>query len=88
MVQLGATIDITNYDEPRGLDIFLEPRKVNLISNPSFETNGNLWTTNSSKTLVSSVPTGVPGTQSLTTKWYQRFICNNHMCYFINLQNI
>lgn len=65
MVQLGKTIDITNYDEPRGLDIFLEPRKVNLISNPSFETNGNLWTTNSSKTLVSSVPVGVPGTQSL-----------------------
>ena len=65
MVQLAATTDITNYDEPRGLDIFLEPRKVNLISNPSFETNGNLWTTNSSKTLVADVPTGVPGAQAL-----------------------
>ena len=65
MVQLAKTVDITNYDEPRGLDVFLEPRKINLISNPSFETNGNLWTTNSSKTLVADVPTGVPGTQSL-----------------------
>lgn len=65
MVQLAKTSEVTLYDEPRGLDIFLEPRKINLISNPSFETNGNLWTTNSSKTLVSSVPTGVPGTQSL-----------------------
>jgi len=65
MVQLGKTIDITNYDEPRSIDVFLEPRKVNLISNPSFETNGNLWTTNSSKTLVADVPTGVPGAQSL-----------------------
>lgn len=68
MVQFGKTLDINpaaNYDEPRALDIFLEPRKVNLISNPSFETNGNLWTTNSSKILVTDVPVGVPGTQSL-----------------------
>lgn len=65
MVQLAKTSAVTLYDEPRGLDVFLEPRKINLISNPSFETNGNLWTTNSAKTLVANVPVGVPGTQSL-----------------------
>jgi hypothetical protein len=33
----------TVYKEPRMLDIFLEPNKVNFISNPSVETNTTGW---------------------------------------------
>jgi hypothetical protein len=56
----------TNYDEARGLDIFLEPRKVNILANPSFETNTTYWTTNSSATRDNTtVPPGLPGTFSL-----------------------
>lgn len=65
MVQFGLTDYLTNFDEARGIDVFLQPKKVNLINNPSFETNSNGWTTNSSKTLVSDTPISLPGVQGL-----------------------
>lgn len=34
---------ITDYYEPRGVNIYLAPKKINYISNPSFEVNGNGW---------------------------------------------
>jgi hypothetical protein len=55
-VQLSATTQ-TNYYEPRGVDIFLYPRKTNYITNPSFETNATGWTfspTGSVQTVSSS----------------------------------
>lgn len=65
MVQFGISDLLTNFDEARGLDIFLEPKKVNLVNNPSFETNSNGWTTNSSKSLIADSPDSLPGSQSL-----------------------
>lgn len=64
-VQMAPAATATNYDEARGLDIFLEPRKVNILGNPSFETNITGWTTNSSTNRVADVPPGLPGTYSL-----------------------
>jgi hypothetical protein len=65
-VQMAPTATATNYDEARGLDIFLEPRKVNILANPSFETNSTYWTTNSSATRDNTtVPPGLPGAYSL-----------------------
>lgn len=65
-VQMAPTSTATNYDEARALDVFLEPRKVNILANPSFETNSTYWTTNSSATRDNStVPPGLPGTYSL-----------------------
>jgi hypothetical protein len=65
-VQMAPAATATNYDEARGLDIFLEPRKVNILANPSFETNTTYWTTNSSATRDNTtVPPGIFGTYSL-----------------------
>ena len=60
-IQLAPQATATNFDEARGIDIFLDSSKVNIIANPSFETNTNNWTTNSSKTRVADVPPGLPG---------------------------
>ena len=65
MVQIAPAATATSYDEARGLDIFLDAKKVNIIANPSFETNTTGWTTNSSTTRVTDVPAGTPGTYSL-----------------------
>ena len=65
MVQFGISDLLTDFDEARGLDLFLQPRKVNLVNNPSFETNSNGWTTNSSKALVADSPDSLPGSQAL-----------------------
>lgn len=65
LIQIAPAETATNFDEARGLDIFLEPRKVNICGNPSFETNSTGWTTNSSTSRVTDVPPGLPGTRSL-----------------------
>jgi hypothetical protein len=65
-VQMAPASTATNYDEARGFDVFLEPRKVNILANPSFETNTTSWTTNSSITRDNTtVPAGLPGTYSM-----------------------
>jgi len=65
-VQMAPSATATNYDEARALDVFLEPRKVNILANPSFETNSTYWTTNSSATRDNTtIPPGLPGTYSL-----------------------
>jgi hypothetical protein len=65
-VQMAPAATATNYDEARALDVFLEPRKVNILANPSFETNSTYWTTNSSATRDNTtVPPGLYGTYSL-----------------------
>lgn len=64
-IQLAPQATATNFDEARGLDIYLESSKVNIIANPSFETNTNNWTSNSSKTRVADVPPGLPGGYSM-----------------------
>jgi hypothetical protein len=65
MVQFGEAAKVSTFDEARAFDVFLEPRKVNIIANPSFETNTDNWTTNSSKTRVADVPAGLPGAYSM-----------------------
>ena len=66
-VQITAGV-VEYYSEPRTVDIFLDPDKVNLISNPSFEADTAGWTgTNAtiSKVTASSTdvlaPIDVPG---------------------------
>jgi len=65
MVQFAPQATATNFDEARGLDIFLSSEKVNINSNPSFETNTTGWTTNSSVSRVGVVPPGLPGSFSM-----------------------
>ena len=65
MIQFGETSLVATFDEARAFDVFLEPRKVNIIANPSFETNTDNWTTNSTKTRVADKPAGLPGTYSM-----------------------
>jgi hypothetical protein len=65
MIQFGETATVATFDEARAFDVFIEPRKVNIIANPSFETNTDNWTTNSSKTRVEDKPAGLPGTYSM-----------------------
>jgi len=64
----SVTTPIGEYSEPRTVDVFLNPDKVNFISNPSFETDIARWTgTNAtiSKVTASSTdvlaPVDVPG---------------------------
>lgn len=81
MVQMALTARATNYDEARGIDIFLDAKKVNILRNPSFETNSTGWTTNSSTTRVTDTkPDGIPGTYSLKLTGQNTFslstICN------------
>jgi hypothetical protein len=55
-VQLSATNE-TYYYEPRGVNVFLYPRKTNYITNPSFEADATGWTiapTGSVQTVTSS----------------------------------
>ena len=65
LIQFAPAATATSFDEARGLDIFLEAKKVNICSNPSFEVDTNTWTTNSTKTRVTDVPAGTPGTYSM-----------------------
>ena len=65
MVQFGEASKVSTFDEARAFDVFLEPRKVNIIANPSFETNTDNWTTNSSKARVQDSPAGLPGEYSM-----------------------
>jgi len=65
MVQFGETSKVSTFDEARAFDVFLEPRKVNIIANPSFETNTDNWTTNSTKARVADKPAGLPGAYSM-----------------------
>lgn len=81
MIQMSLTSRVTNYDEARGIDIFLDAKKVNILRNPSFETNSTGWTTNSSTSRVTDTkPAGVPGTYSLQLSGQNSFslstICN------------
>jgi hypothetical protein len=65
LIQVAPQATATNFDEARGLDIFLTTDKVNINSNPSFETNTVGWTTNSTTSRVNDVPAGTPGSFSL-----------------------
>lgn len=65
MIQFAPQATATNFDEARGLDVFLSSQKVNINSNPSFETNTTGWTTNSSISRVNDVPPGLPGSFSM-----------------------
>ncbi len=76
MIQLAPQTTATNFDEARGLDIFLESSKVNILANPSFETNTNNWTTNSSKTRIAEVPPGLPGAWSMRLAGQNNFSLN------------
>jgi hypothetical protein len=69
-----SPVSVAYYSEPRTIDIFLEPSKLNYLPNPSFEVNTTGWsatsgTTISSVTASSSeilAPTEVPsGTKLL-----------------------
>jgi hypothetical protein len=52
-MQTGASVV---YDEARSIDIFLNPKKSNLIKNPSFETNvTDSWTATGSPTITQNV---------------------------------
>lgn len=44
MVQFEVSSTATDYEEAGGVNIFLEPKKINYIQNPSFETNTTGWT--------------------------------------------
>jgi hypothetical protein len=66
MIQFSPTATATTFDEARAINLFVTPRFVNILRNPSFETNATGWTTNSSTTRdTSTVPEGLPGTYSL-----------------------
>ena len=81
-IQLAPQATATNFDEARGIDIFLDSSKVNIIANPSFETNTNNWTTNSSKTRVADVPPGLPG------GWSCRFSGQNSFSVAVSLNTV
>jgi hypothetical protein len=65
LIQIAPAATATNFDEARCIDVYLEPRTINICGNPSFETNSTGWTTNSSISRVTDVPPGLPGTRSL-----------------------
>lgn len=73
MIQFATQATATNFDEARGLDIFLSSAKVNINSNPSFETNTTGWTTNSSVSRVADVPPGLPGAYSMQLSGQNNF---------------
>jgi hypothetical protein len=79
LVQIAPAATATLFDEARGLDIFLEPRKVNICGNPSFETNSTGWTTNSSTSRVTDVPPGLPGTRSLQLSGQNSFSLSSNV---------
>lgn len=60
LVQFSAST-ITDYYEPRELDIFLLPSKTNFVENPSFESDTTGWTITaaSSASFVDDGPAGV-----------------------------
>jgi hypothetical protein len=47
-----ADSSVTEYREPRELDIFLRPSKTNLVTNPSFEVDSSGWTIVATSTSV------------------------------------
>lgn len=63
-----ANSTITQFYEPRGVEVFLAPRKSNYISNPSFEVNGTGWSFTPSG---SSQTVTVPSKVLAGTKVYQ-----------------
>jgi hypothetical protein len=66
MIQFAPTATASTFDEARALDLFVTPRFVNILRNPSFETNSTGWTTNSSTTRdTDTIPAGLPGSYSL-----------------------
>jgi hypothetical protein len=81
MIQFSPSATATTFDEARAIDLFVTPRTVNILKNPSFETNATGWTTNSSTTRDNStVPEGLPGAYSLRLSGQTNFslstICN------------
>jgi hypothetical protein len=53
MVQFEQSSTVTDYEEPRGVSVFLKPDKINYIKNPSFETNTTGWTITGSGASIS-----------------------------------
>ena len=61
--QLGSSA--TNYVDARRIDIYLKPGRVNLMYNPSFETNATTgWQANANSTLAVSTAAAKVGTHS------------------------
>lgn len=82
MMQFAPTATASaTFDEARAVNLFVTPRTVNILKNPSFETNATGWTTNSSTTRdTSTLPEGLPGAYSLRLSGQTNFslstICN------------
>jgi hypothetical protein len=81
MIQFSPTATATTFDEARCIDLFVTPKTVNILANPSFETNATRWSTNSSTTRDNStVPEGNPGSYSLRLSGQNNFslstVCN------------
>lgn len=69
MVQLEKSATATDYEEPRGLKVFLEPSKTNLITNPTFGGSGSGittgWTGSSTSAIAAVTEQYFTGTYSL-----------------------
>lgn len=90
-----APSTVTQYSEPRSLDILLDPSKTNLVVNPSFETNTSSWSivAASNSRVINDGPIGVEtgayvlqvvgtasGTTSVTTTITARPLGVWHSC--------
>jgi len=81
MIQFSPTATATTFDEARCIELFVTPKTVNILANPSFETNSTRWSTNSSVTRDNTtVPEGNPGAYSLRLSGQNSFslstVCN------------
>jgi hypothetical protein len=79
LFQIAPNATATNFDEARCIDIYLEPRTINICGNPSFETNITGWTTNSSTSRVGDTPSGLPGTFSLQLSGQNNFSLSSNV---------
>lgn len=60
-----AISTVSDYHEARGVTVYLSPKKVNYISNPSFEVDASGWTTTGSVVSETSAPQVLVGTKAL-----------------------
>jgi len=88
MMQFAPTATASaTFDEARAINLFVTPRTVNILKNPSFETNVTGWTTNSTTLRdTSTLPEGLPGTYALKLSGQTNFslstICNTSPTVF------
>jgi len=64
-VQLEQSASAATYADPRRVDIFLQANRINLILNPSFETNATNWVAGTNTTIARNASNGYSGTSSL-----------------------